>query len=334
MVTVGGATRIGQAMRRLPLVLLAIVGLNGLAGAQQQALTPVRFIPHWIPQAQFAGYYVALEKGFYREAGLDVTILRGGPQSPALTLLEKGEAEFGTSFMSSALVKRDQGAPLVNIAQMGQRSALLLVARASSGIKAARDLDGRKVGVWQDFRAQPIAFFKKSSVKPEVIPQGSTINMFLRGAIDAISAMSYNEYHLLLNAGLDPEDLTVFSYDQSGLNFPEDGLYCTKDTLDRQRPVCERFVKATVEGWQYAFDHPGEAMKIIMQAADEAHTGTNFAHQRWMLEKMADLMRPREGHPMGWMSPADYWTAAYELTEQGVIRLAPSLEDFHAPCYP
>ncbi|MCX5772303.1 MAG: ABC transporter substrate-binding protein [Candidatus Hydrogenedentes bacterium] len=305
-----------------------------VAWAQEQPLVAVRLIPHWIPQAQFAGYYVAQDKGFYRAAGLDVTILKGGPQSPALTLVEKGEAEFGTSFLSSALVKRDQGVRLVNIAQTGQRSALLLVARKSSGILSARDLNGRKVGVWLDYRAQPLAFFKKNNVTTEIIPQGSTINMFLRGAIDGISAMSYNEYHLLLNAGLDPEDLTVFSFDQSGLNFPEDGVYCMQATLDNQRDVCERFVKASMEGWQYAFDHPGEAMKIIMQAADEAHTGTNFAHQRWMLEQMGELMRPvGEGHPMGWLNPNDYETAGHELTEQGVIRLAPSLEEFHAPCY-
>ncbi len=313
-------------------LLFSLFSLLPAAPAQPSA-TPVRFVPQWIPQAQFAGYFMAVEKGYYSEQGIDITLLRGGPDAPPGTLLSGGEATFATMMLSQALEKRAQGVPVVNIAQITQRSALMIVARRNSGITSPRDLDKKKISIWQDYRAQPLALFRKLEITPTVVPQNSTLNLFLRGGVDAASVMWYNEYHLILNAGIDVNDLTVMFYNEYGLNFPEDGIYCLRGTLDADRDLCCRFVQASVKGWNYAFDHMGEALEVVMRRAEEAHTGTNYAHQRWMLARMKDLIHPAGGtHPLGYLDPGDYATAAEELKRCGIIQTIPPLEEFHAAC--
>ncbi|HEY9072785.1 MAG TPA: ABC transporter substrate-binding protein, partial [Desulfobaccales bacterium] len=173
------------------------------AVAQETRLPQVSFIPQWQPQAQFAGYYVAYEKGFYRERGLDLKILRGGPEWPPSEMLAQGRADFGTMQLTAGIVRRARGIKLMDICQLAQHSALMLVAKRSSGIIEPEDMEGKKVGLWgEDFRGQLDAFFHKYHLKVHVVPQGATLNLFLRGGVDVASAMWYNEYHLLLEAGL------------------------------------------------------------------------------------------------------------------------------------
>ena len=230
---------------RQRLLLAGLIFLSGTLAlkAASAETRSVAFVLQWEPQAQFAGYYVAAEKGFYARYGLTVTVLRGGPDQPIDRLLREGQADFATTFLTSALEKRSlEGLPLVNIAQMVQRSSLLLVARKSSGIRSPADLRGKTVSLWPAFAVQPRALFRKFGVEPRVLTQGASINLFLRGAVDAASAMWYNEYHMLINSGLEEQDLTVFFYDQFGLNFPEDGIYCLAPTLKQDPDRCRRFV--------------------------------------------------------------------------------------------
>ncbi len=303
--------------------------------AQGLPLRNVTFIPQWIPQAQFAGYFVALDKGFYEKQGLNIKILRGGPDHPSSRALEQGDADFATMFLSTAIQKRSRGLKVVNIAQIVQKSALMLVARKSSGIQSPEDINGKKVSVWSgDFQLQPAAFFRKYNLDVTVIPQSSTLNLFLRGGVDVASAMWYNEYHTILSSGLDPEDLTTFLLADFGINFPEDGIYCMEATWEFDPETCCRFVRASIEGWLYAFTHPGESMDIVMRYVKEAMTPTNRMHQKWMLERMKDLILPPGLNPdsVGRLRPEDYEPVVQEMSRHGAIQDPPDYAEFARDC--
>ncbi|MBI5568923.1 MAG: ABC transporter substrate-binding protein [Desulfomonile tiedjei] len=292
----------------------------------------VSLLPHWLPQAQFAGYMVALEKGFYKDAGLDVTLMRGGPEKPPFESLHSGEATFCTGWLSTAIKLRAKGDPVINIAQVMQRSALLLVAKKSSGITTVADLEGRKLGSWgDDFRIQPDALLRIYGLNVSIVPMYSTCNLFLKGAVDAATAMWYNEYHIILNSGLNPEELTVMPFSELGLNFPEDGMYCLEETYKNNPQACEQLVAASLRGWLYCRDHRDEALEIVMKYTDAAHTGTNRAHQRWMLARMLDLIFPDgDTRGMGRLKEQDYRRVGVELRELNVIQHIPPFEQFRA----
>jgi len=312
------------------LLLLFFVWFAPWAVAQGEELAKVSFIPHWIPQAQFVGYYVAYEKGFYRKFKLSVDILRGGPERPPSKLLEKGQADFGTMFLSSGIVRRAKGVKLIDIAQIGQRSALMLVAKKSSGIQTPTDIQGKKVGLWgDDFRIQPQSFFQRYNLAVKIIPQSTTLNLFLRGGVDVASAMWYNEYHMLLAAGLDADELTVFFLANHGLNFPEDGIYCMEDTFKNHPELCHHFVQASLEGWQYAFAHPKEALDIVMKYVTDANVATNRMHQKWMLARMKDIiLPPGTDIPLGNLRAGTYYQVAQELKKSGLIDNIPNYHEF------
>lgn len=314
--------------------LIVLLSVWSLALAGEGGTKKVSFIPQWIPQAQFAGYFVAFEKGFYKKRGMDVDIIRGGPGLPPSELLEKGRALFGTLFLSTALQKRSQGVRLLNIGQIVKRSSLMLVAKKLSGISSVKDIQGKKVGLWGgDFQVQPRALFQKYGLSVTVVPQSATINLFLRGGVDVASAMWYNEYHLLINAGLNPEELTTFFFFDHGMNFPEDGLYCLEKTYRDDPELCCRFAKASLEGWRYAFEHPDEALEIVMKYAREAKTGTNRVHQRWMLERMKDIILSSGGSiPSGTLEEKDYNRVANTLKKYGLVKETPRYSDFFVDC--
>ncbi len=316
-------------------MLAALAPLCADAAGETSPPPHVVFLPHWIPQAQFAGYYLAAERGFYRQHGLDVVLLDGGPRKPVGTLLASGEATFASHFLSAALKLRDDGLPVVHLAQISQRSALMLVAHKSHGINSVQDLDGKKVSLWRDFTSRPNALFHKYNLHVRTITQGPTINLFMRGGVDAASAMWYNEYHLFLNSGLNPDEVTLIFYDQHGLNFPEDCIICLAETWRTRPELCRHFVQATLEGWRYVLAHRDEALRVVMKRTDEARTGTNLSHQRWMLNCMCQLIQPVEPTvAMGELSRRAYDFAVGELKNGGELRAAPAFEEFHAPLSP
>jgi NitT/TauT family transport system substrate-binding protein len=317
-------------------VVFVIVVLLGGSPTSAQEMNPkkVTFIPQWTPQSQFAGYYVAFEKGFYRRQGLEVTILRGGPDRPCSELLEKGVADFGSLFLSYGIQKHAQGSKLVNIGQMIQRSSLMLVAKHTAGIHSLEDLNGKKVGLWgADFQVQAKAFFKQHHLSVTMVPQSATINLFLRGGVEVASAMWYNEYHTILNSGIDAAELTAFFLADHGVNFPEDGIYCMLATFRNDPRSCCRFVQASLEGWRYAFAHMEEALDIVMKYVDEANIPTDRGHQKWMLERMQDVIRPPGLEtPMGVLRPEDFARVAQELAANGMIDSVPNFDDFVMDC--
>jgi len=306
-------------------------GISSSAGSEP--LKKATFLPQWFPQAQFAGYYVAKEKGIYRKHGLDVTILRGGPEKPPGKTLARRKAQFATMFLAEALQQCSSGLRLVNIGQVVQRSGFVLVAKKSSGILTPRDLNGKKVSLWPDSGLQSLAFFKKYGLNPKIVHQTYTLNLFLRGGVDAASAMWYNEYHSILSAGIDEDELTTFFFDRYGLNFPEDGIYCTKETWKKDPDLTRRFALASIEGWRYAFAHPDEALDIVMTYVNEAKINTSRVHQKWMLARMKDLIVPEDQSiPMGTLVEKDYQTVVRELSHGGLIKRIPPFGEFYVGC--
>ena len=276
----------------LALCILTALAVPSARGAEPRSFT---YLPHWLPQAQFAGYYMAQEKGLYKKRGIDLTILRGGPEYPLSETIARGRVDFATTFLSSAIELRSRGVRLVNIGQVVQRSGFILITKKSSGINSPADLNGKKVGIWPAFRLQPLAFFRKYGVDVRPVYQGTTMNLFLRDGVAAASAMWYNEYHTLLNAGLNEDELKPFFFDQHGLNFPEDGIYCLEETVRRNIDLCRGFVRASLEGWEYAFANPEETLDVVMQHIRKANVGTNRVHQKWMLARMKDIILPPGG---------------------------------------
>ncbi|MDQ1238684.1 MAG: NitT/TauT family transport system substrate-binding protein [Thermodesulfobacteriota bacterium] len=311
-------------------VILALGSLLPLwAQEPRKGLKTVSLMPQWIPQAQFAGYMVALEKGFYREAGIDLTLLQGGPDKPPLERLTSGQATFCTCWLANAIEERAAGKKIVCLSQIVQRSSLLLVARPD--IKIPEDLNGRKVGVWVGhFYLQPLMFFRKHGIAVQTIPNYSSEALFLKGAVDAMAAMWYNEYHAILNSGINRDEVTVFFMNESGPNFPEDGLYAMEDTYKSDPEMCRDFVDASLRGWKWAFENQEQAIDIVLKYANAAHTGTNRPHQRWMLQRMRDLIMLPDGlSDIGKLKSKDYEYVGHQLTEYDFIKNIPSFEDFY-----
>lgn len=312
--------------------LFSVLAVCGPCLGEDVSLKKVSLMPQWLPQAQFAGYMVALDKGFYREAGLDVTLLRGGPGEPSMEAIRSGRATFCTSWLSTGIQQKAAGEPILNIGQIVQRSALMLISKKEKKIETPKDFEGKKIGIWEgDFRIQPLAFFRMNHLTVQIVPMYGTINLFLKGGVDAISAMWYNEYHTLLNSGLDPDELSLFFFrDNPALNFPEDGLYCLEKTYEADPQTCAKLLQASLKGWLYAFKHQDEALDIVMKYTDEANVGTNRSHQRWMLAKMRNLIMPpgSEAH-LGKLDPKDYARVGEVLCDLGFIRNVPAFDEFY-----
>jgi NitT/TauT family transport system substrate-binding protein len=312
--------------------LLVFGGVSPLH-ATEKALKKVSFIPHWSPQAQFAGYYVAYEKGFYKKNGIDLTILQGGPDRPSSQFLIKGKADFATLWLSTAVRLAASGQDIINIGQIIQRSALMLVAKRSSHIKTPQDINGKKVSLWgEDFQIQPKAFFRRYNLEVKIIPQSFSVNLFLRGGVDVASAMWYNEYHTIINSGLNPDELTTFLFHEHGLNFPEDGIYTLEKTFKKDPALACAFVKSSIEGWLYAFSHPEEALDIVLKYISQAKIPANRPHQKWMLNRMKDLITPADGGSIGMLQPRDYERVDYELKENDLVKRTPSYHSFFIRC--
>jgi NitT/TauT family transport system substrate-binding protein len=298
----------------------------------QENLKRATFIPHWSPQSQFAGYFVAFDKGFYKKHGIALNIQQGGPHRPSLDILEKQTADFAVAWLSTAIQKQSQGLKLINVGQIIQRSALMLIAKKARGIYRPEDINNRKIGIWRaDFQLQPLAFLKKYNLKATIVPQSYSVNLFLRDGVDVASAMWYNEYHTILNAGLNPDELTTFFFYEHELNFPEDGIYTLESTLKRDPELVRGFVNASLEGWLYAFKHPDETLDIVLKYMSAANIPANRVHQKWMLERMRDIVSPEDGRSpaIGILKESDFIRVCKVLKESSIIEKTPVFNDFY-----
>ena len=326
----GGRPDLRSALAALRLLLfLVLAGGCAPSPAAAQGLKKATLMPQWYPQAQFAGYYVALDKGIYRRHGIDLSIIPGGAGRDPAHSLREGRTDFAVLWLASALRQRSSGVKIVNLAQIVQRSSMLLIARKSSGIARPEELQGKKVGVWEgDLGLPGKAFLARYRLKVREIPQSQTVNLFLRGGIDVASAMWYNEYHTIVSSGVDPDELNIFRVSEHGITLPEDGLYTLEQSHRRDPALSAALVRASLEGWRYAFDHPEEALDIVLRHMQEARIPANRSHQRWMLQSMRGVVAPREQGELGRLRPADYQAAAAQLRALGAIREIPPFQEF------
>jgi len=293
---------------------------------------PIKVELQWYPQAQFAGYIMALEKDFFEERDLQVELIFSDGSDEPVQKLKNGEIDFCSAWLSTALKKCDPQNSIVNIFQVLQKSSLMFVAKKSSNITTLADFNGKRIGLWGgDFALQPTAFFRKNDIEYEGIPQSYNIDGFLVGAWEVASAMYYNEYHKIYQAGVDEEELTSFFFADYGLNFPEDGIYCQLSTLQNNKNMCVDFVAAVQKGWQYAFQNKEETLDVVMQYCRELNMRTNRAHQSWMLNKIEEAYRYSGSEKeviLGELQSGDYYRVAEELKEQEFLQEIPSYKDF------
>ncbi len=326
-------TRLFALLMLIGMVMLQAVVATRADQPAAAALKKATLALLWLPQAQFSGYYVALDKGIYRRHGIDLTILPGGPGRSPADALRDGQADFALLWLGTALQRRAAGLPIVNVAQIVQRSSLVLVARKAAGIETVADLAGRKVGLWgDDLAVAPRAFLDRHGVTVQPVPQSETVNLFLRGGVDVASAMWYNEYHTILNAGVDADELTVFRLGSDGLNIPEDGLYTLTATLARDPALVDGFVRATLEGWQDAIANPEQALDIVLARMREAKLPADRVHQKWMLSCLAEVIRPSGADAVtGELGRSDLDALVAELQRTALLRAPIGYDDFVRP---
>jgi NitT/TauT family transport system substrate-binding protein len=291
-------------------VLLALAGAGVLCPAAQAAEAFTVQLK-WVPQAQFAGYYVAAAKGYYKAEGLDVTIKPGGPDVSPVQVLAGHGADAVVDWMPDALAAREAGVPLVNIAQVFNRSGLMLTCKKSSGVSKPADLKGKTVGVWYGGNEYPfLNWMAKLNLKPDVdikiLKQGFNVDPLLQNQAACISTMIYNEYWQVIDAGVKPSDLVTFYYEDQGVASLEDGLYMLAPALKDPAEVARaaKFLRATLKGWNDAVKDPAGAAKIVV-AADPSGSATLKVQTRQM-ENVAKLITNAGTPKIGYLDPAAY----------------------------
>ncbi len=282
--------------------------LAAFAAGGAWAADDVKLQLKWVTQAQFAGYYVAQDKGYYTDEGLNVTILPGGPDIAPEQVIAGGGADVIVDWMPAALAAREKGLPLVNIAQPFKHSGLMLTCLKESGVSTPADFKGKTLGVWFYGNEYPfLSWMATLGLKTgdggdvTVLKQGFNVDPLLQKQAACISTMTYNEYGQVLEAGIKAEDLVTFKYEDEGVATLEDGLYVLEDKL--KDPAFDdkmvRFVRASMKGWKYAEANPDEAAGIVLKN-DETGAQTE-AHQKFMMGEIAKLTAGSNGA----LDPAD-----------------------------
>jgi NitT/TauT family transport system substrate-binding protein len=281
-----------------------------LLGTAAHAADDVTLQLKWVTQAQFGGYFAALENGFYEEEGLNVTIKPGGPDVAPVQVLMGGGADVMVDWLPSALAAREQGAPVVNIAQPYKSSGMMLTCLKESGITSPADFKGKTLGVWFFGNEYPFLSWMSTLGIPttggadgvEVLKQGFNVDPLLQKQAACISTMTYNEYWQVIDAGIAADDLITFKYEDEGVSTLEDGLYVLEANL--ADPAFEdkmvRFVRASMKGWKWAEENSDAAAMMVL---DNDETGAQTeSHQKRMMSEVAKLTAGSTGA----LNVADY----------------------------
>ena len=293
----------------------------GLISGAAFAADDVTLQLKWVTQSQFAGYYVALENGYYEEEDLNVTIKPGGPDIAPTQVLAGGGADVTVEWMPAALAAREKGLPMVNIAQPFKSSGMMLTCRKDAGVATTDDFAGKTLGVWFFGNEFPFLSWMSQLGLPtdgsdagvEVLKQGFNVDPLLNGQAACVSTMTYNEYWQVIDAGLTPDDLVTFKYEDQGVATLEDGLYVLEENLGDAdfEDKMVRFVRASMKGWKWAEENPADAAMIVLEF-DETGAQTE-AHQVRMMGEVAKLTAGSNGA----LDSADYERTVASLLAGG-----------------
>jgi NitT/TauT family transport system substrate-binding protein len=301
------AAALGAGLLSAALVLSACTsgGSEDTGSGEEEAsgeLTPVTLQLQWLPQGQFAGYYAAVDQGFFEEEGLDVEIIPSGGDIVPQDALVAGDVDYAIAWVPKALGSIEAGANITDIAQIFQRSGTLQVAWADSGIESVADFEGKRIGSWgfgnewEIFASMAQQGLDSTTVS--IITQDFNMNAFLEGDIDAAQAMTYNEYAQLLETVdpdtgelYQPEDFNIIDYNEAGGSMLQDAIWADTERLESDTAYQETtvaFLKAVIKGWIYAAENPEEAADITIAAG----SGWGLTHELWMVNETNKLIWP------------------------------------------
>lgn len=271
------------------MILLGMILCSLFQSYSQQ----IRFTPQWTAQSQFAGYYAAIENGYYAEAGLDVSIVHPTTSYGALNMLQDGATDIITSELIQAMMTSDDKLKLVNILQTTQHSTLVVISRAKN-IDEFSDLAGCRIGTWKvGFSEIPHMIDEEQHLDIEWIQLINSLNIYISGAIDATLAKTYNELILFSMSGVTPGSVLHFS--EHGYDFPEDGIYVSETFYKKNPEKCRLFAEASRKGWEWVRNNREEALEIVMKYVKESNVATNRYNQKWMLDAILEAQEDVKG---------------------------------------
>lgn len=318
-------------------------GSGDTTAVECEETTSVKLQLQWVTQAQFAGYYAAVDKGYYEAQCLDVTILEGAVDIVPQTVLANGEADFAISWVPKALASREAGANIVNIAQVFQRSGTLQVSFKDAGITSPADFAGKKVGNWgfgNEFEV--FAAMTKAGLDPandvENVAQQFDMVGLLEGDIDAAEAMTYNEYAQVLEAInpetgelYTPDDFNVISYEEEGVGMLQDAIWADGSRLSDEgyRDTATKFVAASLQGWAYCRDNVAECAELVTAKGSQLGLG----HQTWQMNEINKLIWPAADgvgfiQQAAWDRTAQLALETKNLEGSTVLTAAPDAESY------
>lgn len=276
-------------MRKILLILTFLFSLT--VNAQK-----IIFTPQWLPQSQFAGYYVALEKGFYEEVGLDVEIEHVTASDYAINRLNEGKCDAITMTLFDAIINIDQGMDVVNVLQTALHTGLVIVPR-NVEMKTIHDLRNKRVGIWRTHYNYLSEIINKDyNLNIEWIPFVQSASLYISGAVDATMAMIYNEAYRIYSSGF--EDIDFISMADYGYDFPEEGVYFTREFYEKYPDKAKAFAQASRRGWEWAHANPRETVSIVMKVIENENMPASRQHQEWMLKEVLKLQLDKEtGNP-------------------------------------
>jgi NitT/TauT family transport system substrate-binding protein len=309
-------------------LVAAAVAVVASSAAAAPKLTKVTLQLKWVPQAQFAGYYAALDLGYYKAAGLDVTLKNGGPNIIPEQVVASGQAQVGVDWLPSLLAARDKGTQLVNIAQVFGRSGMTQLTWKTSGITSISQMKGKKVANWLGGNQWELfAALTKAGINPNsskdvtIVQQPFDMNLFLKHQVDSASAMTYNELAQVYESGVKPSQVNVIKMQNAGTGMLEDGMFSTASWLKSpaNQAIAAKVIGASLAGWIYCRDHVAQCVGFTLKAGPTL----GKAHQTWMMNEINKLIWPNAG-AIGIMSAADYNRTATISKQFGVIKKAPT----------
>jgi NitT/TauT family transport system substrate-binding protein len=308
-------------LKKIAVICLFLLWLTGNGHAGNRNMEEVVLSLQWFTQCQFAGYYCALENGYYRDEGIELTIVPGASDKNPLYSVSSSMADFGTKWLADFMAARGGGLPLISIAQVVQKNGLVMIAKSKTGIQTPADFIDKRVGIW--FFGNETQFFSllnQLKLPLDQIHVGEikwSIHPFLNDDFDVTMAMIYNEYLRVLDSGFQPQDINIIDFSDYGLNYPGQVLFTSSDIYENRPELCQKMFQASVKGWAWAMQNPEKAVDIVMK-----HDNTRTLKQHHQLLQMKEMIKLINygNQPLGYHSPEQVSSVMESLLENRVLK--------------